>query len=391
MPSRKGSPPPARSGLLVVLGGVGLGLLAGTPAGRAQPEDVPQFGGPSSVGGELNEDGKVFTSAPRSTLLQPLVRPWFNLKETLIDSTGLSVGFDATTLWQGAHSSSPSLDAAGGIVRAFGNWTLLGRGTADTGSLVYKVENRHALNTAIAPQDLGFASGYVGLTASPYSQTNWSLTNLYWSQKLLDGRLSLSVGQVDATDYVNVYGMVNPWTSFSNLAFQTGATIPAPSQGLGAAGGMMVSKQINVVAGIADANGDPTNPASTFNSFFNDAETFKHLEIGWTPSQQRLYLDNVPITAWQVDKRREAGTPDGWGLAFSASTFIQDRWMPFLRLGYANDGGALWDRSVSVGLGYYLQEHRELAGFAVNWSRPTPADFGPGLRDQITMELFYRF
>ena len=184
--------------------------------------------------------------------------------------------------------------------------------------------------------------------------------------------------------------MVNPWTSFSNLAFQTGATIPAPSQGLGAAGGMMVSKQIYVVAGIADANGDPTDPASTFNSFFNDAETFKHLEIGWTPSQQRLYLDNVHITAWQVDKRREAGTPDGWGLAFSASTFIQDRWMHFLRLGYANDGGALWDRSVSVGLGYYLLEHRELAGFAVNWSRPTPADFGPGLRDQITMELFYR-
>lgn len=65
--------------------------------------------------------------------------------------------------------------------------------------------------------------------------------------------------------------------------------------------------------------------------------------------------------------------------------------MPFLRLGRANDGGALWDRSVSVGRGYHLQEHRELAGFAVNCSRPSPADFGPGLRDQITMELVYRF
>ena len=64
---------------------------------------------------------------------------------------------------------------------------LLGRGTADTGSLVYKVENRHGLNTAIAPQDLGFASDCVGLTASAYSQTNWSLTYLDWSQKLLDG------------------------------------------------------------------------------------------------------------------------------------------------------------------------------------------------------------
>lgn len=99
------------------------------------------------------------------------------------------------------------------------------------------MENRHALNTEIAPQDLGLASGYIGLTASPYNQSNWLLTNLYWSQKLFDGRLSLSIGQVDATDYVNVYGLVNPWTSFSNLAFQTGGTIPAPNPGSRRRGG----------------------------------------------------------------------------------------------------------------------------------------------------------
>lgn len=153
----------------------------------------------------------------------------------------------------------------------------------------------------------------------------------------------------------------------------------------------MITDQIYLVAGIADANGDPTDPGSTFNSFFNEAVFFKHVEIGWTPSQQRIYLDNVHITAWQVDERREAGTPDGWVLAFSASTFIKDRWMPFLRLGYARDGGALWDRSASVGLGYYFEKHRELVGFALNWSQPSVSSYGPGLKDQITMELFYRF
>ena len=358
---------------------------------RGQTQSVPQFGGPSSVGGELNEDEMVFQAAPRIDLLRPLLNPYFEFKDDLVDQAGLTIGFDYTTLWQGAYSRNPSLNAAGGIFRAFGNWNLLGRSGTNPGSIVYKLENRHGLDTEVVPQDLGFESGYIGLTASPYSRSNWLLTNLYWSQKLFDGRLSLSLGQVDTTDYVNVYGLVNPWTSFSNLAFQTGGTIPAPNQGLGMAAGVMVTDQLYMIGGIADANGDPSDPASTFNSFFDDTEYFKHIEIGWTTNRERIFLDNVHLTAWHVDERTEAATPSGWGFAFSASTFIKDRWMPFLRLGYANDGGALWSHSATLGVGYYLDQNKDLLGFAVNWNKPSASSYGPGLSDQVTMELFYRF
>jgi hypothetical protein len=34
---------------------------------------------------------------------------------------------------------------------------------------------------------------------------------------------------VDVTDYVGVYGLVNSWTDFINLAFFTGPTTPAPT------------------------------------------------------------------------------------------------------------------------------------------------------------------
>jgi porin len=59
--------------------------------------------------------------------------------------------------------------------------------------------------------------------------------------------------------------------------------------------------------------------------------------------------------------------------------------------GYADEGGALYDRSVSAGLGYYRQSRKELAGLGLNWSRPAESGFGPGLPDQYTAELFYRF
>ena len=383
--------------LLRLAAAVGL-LIAVQPAASQEStrdskfayEDVPQFGGPSSVGANLREDDRARQTVDRFEDPRRNLKPYFEFKDALNDSHGLYFGFDYTGLYQGASSSPGKKDAAGGIFRAFGNWTLTGRGTPDTGSLVYKVESRHRLGTEIAPQGLGFEVGYVGLTAGPYGDYDWSLTNLYWKQKFADGRATFVAGQLDATDYVNIYGMINPWTSFTNLAFLTDATIPVPNQGLGAAFGAMLTDNVYVVGGLADANGDPTRPDKTFDSFFDQSEFFSHLELGWTSAQDRIYLDNVHFTAWHADQRKKVGVPDGWGLAFSAAKFVDERWMPFLRLGYAKNGGALWERSASAGVGYYIKARADLVGLGLNWSRPSKSSFGPGLRDQTTAELFYR-
>ena len=107
--------------------------------------------------------------------------------------------------------------------------------------------------------------------------------------------------------------MVNPWSSFSNLAFLTNPTIPAPNQGLGAAFGAMASDNIYIVGGLADTNGDPTKPGKMFNSFFSDQEYFTHLEVGWVSSYDRRYFDNIHLTAWHADARADSLTPNGWG------------------------------------------------------------------------------
>ena len=78
------------------------------------------------------------------------------------------------------------------------------------------------------------------------------------------------------------------------------------------------------------------------------------------------------------------------GAGFSATKFIDDKWLPFLRVGYAEDGGAMWERSVSTGIGYYITETRDLLGIGLNWGRPAESDDGPDLDDQYTAELFYR-
>ena len=335
--------------------------LAGTASAQGKQntlyksgyDDMPRFGGPSSVGGTLEEDDRA--EGYRFDGLQRGLKPYFDWKARVNERHGLAFSFDYTALYQGANESAGAEDdAAGGIFRFFGSWTVLNRGGSSHGSIVYKVENRHHLGSGIAPQGLGFEIGYGGLTAAPFSDIDWALTNLYWQQKFNDGRVAFN-------------------------------------QGLGVVLGLMATDNIYVVGGVADTNGDPTNPEDFFSSFFDDSEYFTHVEVGWTPSRDRIYLDNIHLTYWHADEREAAGVPDGWGWAFSASKFIDDQWMPFLRLGYAEDGGALWERSISTGLGYYMAGRKDLAGIGLNWSRPSETGIGPGLDDQYTVEAFYRW
>jgi len=359
---------------------------------RSDATEAPDQGngstlvGPSSVPGQIDKDRK----AKGEVAVWPAMYDEYSgFKERIEKEFGF--GFDYNVLLQAASDSLGEDTAAGGVFRAYGQWTLLGRDTENTGMLVYKVENRHRLGTDIAPKDLGFETGYAGLTSVPFSDIGWALTNLYWSQRLLGNRLGFVAGVVDSTDYVDVYGLVNPWTDFSNLAFSTDPTIPAPDQGLGAALRVMAIENFYILGGIADANGDPTDPGDSINSFFSVAEFFTHIEVGWIASWERRYTDNIHLTAWHVDEREEAQVPSGWGVAFSFSRLFADKWEPFVRAGYAHDGGALWERSISVGLGYHTRKESDVLGIGINWSRPSSETFGPGLDDQYTVEIFYRF
>jgi len=359
---------------------------------RSGFENVPQFGGSNSVGTTLRKDNAVKEETVfRFEGIQRGLKPYFDWKGRIKEQHGLAFGSDYTVLYQAANKSPGEDDAASGILRLFGTWTALGRGTGNTGSLVYKIENRHKLGTNIVPQNLGFEVGYAGLTAAPFSDIRWALTNLNWQQKFKAGRVSFIAGVVDATDYVDIYGLTNPWTQFSNLAFLTDPTIPVPNQGLGAVVGAMATANVYVVVGLADANGDPTDPGNAFESFFNDNEYFKHVEVGWTSSQKRIWFNNIHLTAWQSDERARAAVPEGSGWAFSFAHFINEKWMPFVRAGASDGGGsALWERSLSTGFGYYMKKRSDLLGLGLNWSRPSGKTFTPGLRDQYTAEFFYR-
>ena len=297
-------------------------------AGSAQQR--PTFGGPDNVEQQLEEDAR----DEDSLLDDVFFDPYFGFKERVRDTLGLGFGIDYSTALFSVSETPGEKCAGGGMVRLYGAWDLVKRGSASSGSLVYKVEHRHRY-TDLAPKDLSFDFGYVGLIAPPFSDQQTRLTNLYWRHRFQDGRIVVVGGFLDTTDYVDVYALASPWLHFQNLVFSTGsATIPLPDDAtFGVAGAAMVTDNLYVIGGIADTNANAADPFRSADNFFATAEHFTHVEVGWTSSQQRIIFDNVHVTFWHADEREKAQVSEGWGINYSASAFLSESFMPFVRGG----------------------------------------------------------
>jgi len=361
-------------------------VAGSSPVGAQQSNTSqgPRFGGPDAVENLLRNDAAV----DRPTIFER----WFAWKTELAEKNGFSFSVDYSAVGLGADSSPGDDRTAGGMVRFFGAWELVARGTPNNGSFVWKVEHRNAY-TAVAPGGFGFELGYVGLFEPPFSDQGLRFTNLYWRQRLGGGKITLLGGFLDATDYVDVYALASPWTGFLNFAFSTGTTtLAVPNDAaLGVAAGAMLTMNLFLIGSVSDLNADPTDPSETVSSFFSDNEYFKSVEIGWTTSQDRIYLDNVHLTLWHADERVEAAQPSGWGANFSWTTYLDGKWLPFVRAGYARDGGSLMQKSASIGFGYQRHPGKNLLVLGLNWGEPNEDTWGSELRDQYTAEVFYRW
>lgn len=340
----------------------------------ADEQSPPVFGGPNTVENQTNTD------------FGETLDIW---KQELKDDVGLSVSFDYTSVVLTADETLGDNIGAGGIARAYGTLDLF---DADNGTLVWKFEHRHAYDD-VSPFDFSLGElGYVGLQEAPFSDSDFRTQNLYWRQRMNDDRSVLIAGVLDPTDYVDAFALASPWMHFMNLAFSTGsAAIGLPNDAaVGVAYGTMLGDNFYVIGGITDTNGDPSKPFDGFDNFFSEGEYFKSVELGYTSSQERIIFDNYHMTLWQKDEQEKAGVPDGWGVAFSASRYIGDQLMPFVRGAYTEDGGSLLQRSISAGLGYQPKTMAGLFGMGFNWGEPNETTFGTGLADQHALEVFYR-
>lgn len=341
----------------------------------ASPVQAQGLGGPSSVRGELDPGDGITDPQLRTDFPRNIAPGWFVWKDGLAKQ-GLRFNLDYLALGQTSNADLGVGEAASGIFRFYGNWQATERG-----SLTFKLEHRHAY-MGVAPQFLGLDGGALSITGTAFNDNGAMLTNLFWTQQAENESWTLQAGQIDVTDFLDLYGAVSPYTAFQNLAFNTNPTINTPNPGLGIAGGLKLGNNVYAIGSIADANADPTSPNL---EVFSEGELFKSLEIGYTSGFDRIYFDNVHLTLWHADADGNGGRAEDYGASFSAAWFIDNTWMPFFRAGVSKGTAALYNRSVSTGIAYYGR-NTDGAGLGLNWAEANGIN-----GSQFTAEAFYRF
>ena len=342
-------------------------------------------GGPLDVGQTLESQRRERVPIFILEGVDRALEPYFDWKERLREEFGLGLGVDYQVLSQFATDALGEDDATGGALRLFGEWTLVGRDTERPGSIVFKVEHRHRISD-VAPEAFGTELGYRGITGTAFGDFDHGMTDLYWKQQFWGDRpVELRLGRLAPTAFLDVTLTSDPLSTFLNLQHNFTPTLAYPADGSwGAAAWAAVTDKIYVAGTFLDANSDTTEM-----NFFEKSEFFTGLEVGWADRGARSsFLDNVHATFWHTDAREDAGVDESWGAGLTGSwLFGEDRWGPFIRLGWSEGGAALLAKSAAVGVaGNIGGERSDLIGCAISVGE----GFG-SRRTQSACEVFYRF
>jgi porin len=360
-----------------------------TENGQAGYDDVPEFGGPESVTEQLRQADEL-----RDAMYDwPFFDGYFDWKRQVNDDHGVSFGLHFYGLYQQASDSLPDRDddALGNIFRFLGNWTLWKKDNGNLGRIEWRVESRSNWGGFQAPGSLGTATGIAALVPGfAYSDNfDMDLAVINWTQGFANGRAGYAVGRLAFDVYLDAFPFQTFSRGFINRSFILNPTLP--TTGVGALGGVIkgfVTDNIWLGAQIHDANA--ASGRFDFDTV-QEGEFLKAVEIGFTPSFGRRKTHLVQFTYWDKDERSAPGVSKGSGWAVSAAWKLNDTYFPFVRFGHSDGGGGVAAKD-AISAGVEISRPRgEVWTMGAGWAKPSEDTFGPGLDDETTLEMSYKF
>lgn len=306
---------------------------------------------------------------------------------SLEQSTGLRLGFAYTTIFQQASGGSGYRRGASGDLDIMGAWTLIGRGTPNTGQLIFSFEERHKFGPEPA-SNLRSVLGTLHPPTNGFNDRGEVVRDVYWIQRLLDGKLGFALGRGDTSDFFGAHRMQSLNNSFSNRSLSANTVIPSPGHGMFAGFSVRPVDEFYATVGIANAYGSTTIndiPYLDENSFFSFGE------FGYTPTIEGLGLGGYRVVLWHIDSRDIRNvSPSDRGFSLIADQRIGERFQLFARYGYADDGrvtGIRQSGEFGMGVRGLLGSEDNMTGLAFAYSEARTA----GARDEKILECFHRW
>lgn len=305
--------------------------------------------------------------------------------DSLYRDTGLRLGFAATALGLWANGADDPNGAAYDV-DFMSSWTLVGRGTPDTGVLVVTGEYRGDIGSdpasAVGPQ-----LGTLINTTNAFNDRGWVVRDAYWLQRFNDGKVRVIIGRADTSDFVGQQPMQNVNSLFVNRHVSGNASVPSPGHGATIGVSYRPTDLFYVTGGIA--NGYNVTTESELDTI-GDGDFFYSAEMGWTPQVEGRGRGRYSVMVWHIDERRENGfdSPSDDGVTLVAGQQLSVRFQVWGRYAHA-DGGTTNVRNLAqAGLGYsgLFGSPSNMTGLTVSYAEPR---LGTS-RDEKMIEAFQR-
>ncbi len=306
--------------------------------------------------------------------------------EELYNKTGLRLGVAHTMLFLQPLGGQSSRYGAAGDLDLMSSWTLLGRGTQDTGRLVFTGEYRYQ----IGDQPASAVGGQTGTLVAPtnaFNDRGWVIRDAYWIQRLFDAKIRILIGRADISDYVGAHWLQNVNNSFVNRNFSANAAIPFPGHGPMLGISIRPTDQFYVTAGAI--NGYSITTEAEIDSLFNEWDLFSMAEIGYTPTFEALGEGRYAFGIWHMDARSRDQLPSDYGMTFIVDQNLTPNLQMFARYSYSDGRLTNIKHSAQLGFGYsgLFGRTNDLTGAAVGFSIPQR----DSTRNETVMEVFHRF
>lgn len=322
-------------------------------------------------------------SIPATSLESPL--NWLvEQSRRLQEQTGLRIGMAYTAMYMQATGPGVRNGAAGDF-DLITDWTLVGRGTKNTGRLIFTAEHRHQIDID-PPSQLRGELGTLQFPTNAFNDRGLVIRDFQWLQRLFDDKVRIGIGRGDSSDFVGMHQMQNINNSFVNRAFSANSVTPFPGHGTAAGISFRPNDQFYVTAGGANAYGRTT--VSDFDTL-DEGDFFTYIEGGWTPTFDNVGRGRYSLFVWHMDSRDSLGIGSDSGFSVILNQNFGERWQAFARFSYADEGISGIKNSTEIGGGYrgLLGSPENLTGLAAAYSSPTNDTWD----DEKIVEAFHRW
>jgi porin len=316
---------------------------------------------------------------PLDLLVDPLTQ--------LNDQTGLQLGAAYTMLYlQSMGGQAGGQARSGGDIDFMSSWTLLGRGSEDTGRLIFTGEYRFGVDDN-PPSTLGPQMGTLIPPTNTFNARGWVVRDAYWIQRLFDARLRILLGRGDPSDFVGAHWMQNVNNSFVNRHFSANPAIPFPGHGPLLGISLRPIPEYYLTAGAANAYSN--TEFVEIDSLFEYGDLFSFLETGYTPTFETLGPGRYAVGIWNMAQRDRTNQPEDYGFTLIADQRLSENFQLFARYAYSDGTLTNIRHLAQTGLGLSGLGGRpdDLTGLAFSLAVPVRNTS----RDETVLETFHRF